>query len=82
MKKILAKILNGTSDKNIDFLDLRKLILSFEFNERIKGAHFIYSKNGIMEIINIQPAAGGKAKPYQVKQLRNLIIRYKLNKGK
>lgn len=29
------------------------------------------------EIINIQPVKG-KAKPYQIKQIRNLIIKYKL----
>lgn len=79
MKKILAKVLTGTSDKNIDFSDLRKLMLSFEFNERIKGDHFIYSKTGIKEIINIQPTTNGKAKPYQVKQVRNLIFHNKLN---
>jgi hypothetical protein len=80
MKKILEKVIAGTSDKNINFSELRKLVLSFGFNERIKGDHFIYSKPGIMEIINIQPMTGGKAKPYQVKQVRNLILRYKLNK--
>ncbi|MFZ2325227.1 MAG: hypothetical protein WAV89_16210 [Ignavibacteriaceae bacterium] len=40
----------------------------------------MYSKNGIPEIINIQPLKDGKAKPYQVKQVRNIILRYKLNK--
>jgi len=80
MKKILEKVLTGVSDQNIIFAELRKLILYFGFRERIKGDHFIYSKPGILEIINIQPLHGGKAKPYQVKQVRNLIIRYKLNK--
>lgn len=82
MKKTLERVLCGTLDKNIDFSDLRKLIISFGFSERVKGDHFIYSKPGIVEIINIQPVTGGKAKPYQVKQVRNLIIRYKLNKEK
>ena len=80
MKKILEKVLAGTSDKNIDFSDLRKLVRSFGFNERIKGDHLIYSKTGVSEIINLQTITGGKAKPYQVKQVRNLILRYKLNK--
>ena len=31
-------------------------------------------------LINIQPLKDGKAKPYQVKQVRNIILRYKLNK--
>ena len=43
----------------------------------ILGDHFIYWKYGIDEIINIQPD-GNKAKPYQVKQVRNTILKYGL----
>lgn len=67
MKNVLDKVLIGTSDKNIRFIELRKLILSLDFYERIKGDHHIYSKNGVSEIINIQPLKDEKAKPYQVK---------------
>jgi hypothetical protein len=31
----------------------------------------------VVEILNIQPKQG-KAKPYQVKQVREIIVRYKL----
>jgi len=78
MKKNTEKILSGTSDANIKFTDLRKLVISLGFNERIKGDHFIYSKSGMTEIINIQPKKDGKAKPYQVNQVRKLILKYKL----
>ena len=81
MKKLIEKILSGSSDANIKFSDLRKLILYFGFNERIKGDHYIYYKENINEIINLQPQKDGKSKPYQVKQVRNLIIKYKLLKG-
>jgi hypothetical protein len=47
------------------------------FEERIRGDHHIYSKEGIEEIINLQPK-GAKAKPYQVKQVRFMILKYKL----
>lgn len=80
MKNILEKVLSGIADANIKFSELKKLILSLGFKERIKGDHHIYSKTGIIEIINIQPLNDGKAKPYQVKQIRNLIHKYKLNK--
>jgi predicted RNA binding protein YcfA (HicA-like mRNA interferase family) len=43
------------------------------FSERIKGSHHIFSKENIEEIINIQEIQG-KAKPYQVKQVRNIIL--------
>jgi hypothetical protein len=40
---------------------------------------FPLTKEGIVEIINIQPTKGGKTKPYQVKQIRNLFLKYKLH---
>ena len=76
-EKVLLKILRGTSDTNIPFRDLRKVLLSFGFDERIRGSHHIFSRDDIAEIINLQPK-GSKAKPYQVKQVRSLILKYKL----
>ena len=75
--KTLEKVLRGVSDANIDFDDLRHLLEGIGFQERIRGSHHIYTKDGVIEIINIQ-AKGSKAKPYQVKQVRNLILKYKL----
>ena len=77
-EKLILKILQGFSDKNIDFEDLQKILLKLEFDERIKGSHHIYTKENIDEIINIQPSNEGKAKPYQVKQVREIIIKYQL----
>jgi hypothetical protein len=54
--------------------------MGFGFECRIKGDHHIFSKAGIAEIINMQPLKDGKAKAYQVKQVRNLILKYKLHK--
>jgi len=75
--KTLAKILRGGADANIKFEDLRGLLLSLGFSERIKGGHYIFSKPGVEEILNLQ-ARGSQAKPYQVKQVRNVIVRYGL----
>ena len=75
--KLILTILLGRSDKNIDFADLQKVLDHVGFLYRIKGSHHIYFKEGIEEIINIQPI-GSKAKPYQVKQVRELLIKYKL----
>lgn len=74
-EKLIQKIISGTSDKNIDFADLCKLLIRLDFNERIKGDHHIFTREDVKEIINIQPR-GSKAKPYQVKQIRNLIVDY------
>lgn len=80
-KKFLDKLLSGLSDKNLRFEDLRKLLIAFGFKERIKGSHHIFFKEEVVEIINLQPLIDGKAKPYQVKQVRSLILKYKLHKG-
>ena len=76
-EKLLLSILCGTKDSNINFSDLCSVLDNLGFACRIKGDHFIYTKSDIEEIINIQPV-GSKAKPYQVKQVRNLILKYGL----
>ena len=76
-EKLLLSLLSGTKDKGILFADLRTVLDRLGFQCRIKGDHFIYTKDGVEEIINIQPV-GNKAKPYQVKQVRNLILKYQL----
>lgn len=70
-------VMSGKSDTNIRFADFRNLILSHGFVERIKGDHYVYKRNDIIERIVIQPL-GNKAKAYQVKQVRNLFIKYGL----
>jgi hypothetical protein len=78
--KLLSKILMGKSDANIPFEQLCQLLRKLEFNERIRGSHHIFTQNGIEEILNLQPQQG-KAKAYQVKQIRNLILKYKLGEN-
>ena len=77
LENTLSAILRGASDNNIAFSDLRYVLESLGFEVRIKGDHFIYTKHDVAEIINVQPI-GNKAKAYQVKQVRNLILKYKL----
>lgn len=69
--------MSGVQDKNIKFADLQKILDIMGFQCRVRGDHFIYWKEGVEEIINIQPD-GNKAKPYQVKQIRNIILKYQM----
>jgi len=69
--------LRGTSDANIPFAGLCQLLSKLGFEERIRGSHHIFTKEGVEEILNLQPK-GAKAKPYQVKQVRAVILKYKL----
>ena len=77
-EKLMFRILRGTSDANIPFDGMRSLLRSLGFQERIRGSHHIFTKGGVDEILNLQPKDGGKAKPYQVKQIRQVIIKYRL----
>ena len=47
------------------------------FDERIRGSHYIFTKEGVEEILNLQPKQA-KAKAYQVKQVREMLLKYQL----
>ena len=76
--RLMLKILGGKADNNINFKDCRSLLVRLGFEERIKGSHHILTKDGVEEILNIQ-SKNGKAKAYQVKQIRNVLVNYQLN---
>ncbi len=77
-RKVLTEILSGRSDANISFSDLCHLLERAAFTRKPgKGSHTIFHKDGVDEIINLQPL-GNKAKSYQVKQVRNLFLKYQL----
>ena len=80
LEKLLLKLLSGASDNNFSFEELRSLLLSLGFTEKTTaGSHRIFHKADVLELINIQPI-GSKAKPYQVKQVRGIVLKYKLAK--
>lgn len=76
-KQVLAQVLQGTADSNIRFDRLRSLLADLGFSERVKGSHHIFTKPDVVEILNLQPR-GSFAKAYQIKQVRAVIVRYKL----
>jgi len=76
-EKLLLKILQGSSDANILFDDLCGILKTIGFEERIRGSHHIFRKEGILEKINLQHD-GSKAKAYQVRQVRLTILKYHL----
>ena len=76
-KKTLLAVMSGTQDANIQFQDLQSLLQRLGFQCRIRGDHYIYTKDGAEEIVNLQPK-NGKAKPYQVKQVRQIVLKYRL----
>ena len=75
--RLLGKILSGTADASVPFNGLCHLLQRLGFQVRIRGSHLIFFKSGVEEILNLQPR-GAEAKPYQVKQVRNIILKYKM----
>ena len=75
--KLLEKILRGRSDANIPFDGLCQLLRRLGFGWRVRGSHHIFFREGVEDILNLQPK-GANAKPYQVKQVRNVILKYRL----
>ena len=77
--RVLARVLSGTADQNLRFEQVKGLLLSLGFDLRVRGSHHIFSCSDVEEIINLQPREGGLAKPYQVRQVRELIVKYRLS---
>jgi hypothetical protein len=76
-EKLRRQILRGASDANIPFADLCGLQRHLGFEERTSGSHHIFRRVGVEELINLQ-RDGNVAKVYQVRQVRAVIIRYRL----
>lgn len=76
-EELRLRVLQGRSDANINFEELLHLLQWLGFEERIRGSHHIFRKDGVRELINLQEE-GSKAKVYQVRQVRRVILRYGL----
>ena len=77
-KKVYESVMSGKSDNNIKYTDFQNLIIDLGFVfKRQNGSHAMYYHYGIREFMNIQKH-GNKAKDYQVKQLRDIIIEHNL----
>ena len=78
-EKLLLKLLTGNADANFDIDDLIQILLRLNFIERkTGGSHRIFSKENVHGIINLQKTKDGKAKSYQVKQVRDFLVNNKL----
>ena len=65
------------SDSNVPFGDLCGLLIRLGFDRRVRGDHHIFTMAGVDEIINLQPKHG-MSKAYQVRQVRDMLLKYKL----
>ena len=79
-QKLFVHIQTRKGDASVPFVTLCQLLCRLGFDERIKGDHHVFTMQGVQEILNLQPK-GAHAKPYQVKQVRAIILRYGLTLG-
>lgn len=77
-QRLWRRFLSGNADAGISFAELCSILEALGFTERVRGSHHIFTREGIPEIVNIQPQ-GSMAKRYQVRQVRQLAIRYDLH---
>ena len=75
--KTLEKILSATADANIRFDDVLSLMPRLGFRLRIRGSHHIFTRSGVEVLIDLQPVHG-KCKPYQVRQIRDVLIKFNI----
>ncbi len=76
LKKTYDAVVSGQSDQNLRLAEVRRVLLALGFQERTSGGHLVLWHDDIEEIVNLQPLSGGKAKAYQVKQVRQLLTKY------
>lgn len=75
--RTLRRVLGGNSDANVRFGTLCHLLRELGFAERQRGSHHIFRKEGVPERLVLQ-RDGSHAKPYQVRQVRKVILNYRL----
>jgi len=73
-ERTLQRLLSGTADAAIRFDDLCRLLERLGFEKRVRGSHHLFRKSGVEEKINLQHE-GAHAKPYQVRQVRAVILK-------
>ncbi len=77
--KLRAKVLSAKSDGNIRFSELCKFVESLGFICRpTASSHHVYYKDGVFDIFTLQDDGNGKAKKYQLKQIRAAVEKYHL----
>ena len=78
-QKLLEKAIN--SPHNLRFAEAIKPAGAFGFKlDRVRGSHHILKCAGIPELLNFQNV-GGKVKPYQIRQMLEIVETYDLILG-
>ena len=76
--KVKVKLLSGKGYHNFSFSELATLLSGLGFVlDRQEGSHHVWQHSKVKNSVNVQ-SVHGKAKPYQLRQIRDIIREYKL----
>jgi len=75
--RLFEKLMSAQSDANSPFNNLCTLLTKLGYAARkTKGSHIIFQRGP--SFLNLQPSTGGKAKRYQVRQVREELQKLNL----
>lgn len=77
-EKTKAALKDPGKDYSHRFADVVHFLEATGWKQRIKGSHHIFSRKGVPVLVNLQPEKSGKAKAYQIRQVRQTLERFKL----
>jgi len=72
-EKLLERLRDSQRDPGWEFEELCGLLRRLGFEMRISGSHHFFRRPGMRDVINLQPQ-GGRAKSYQVRQVRKVLF--------
>ena len=78
IRRTWERVLSGEADANIDFDDMVSLLRALGFRQRLRGSHHVFVRAKLHRPLTLQ-RGGSKAKPYQVRQVRAVILAYNLD---
>jgi hypothetical protein len=77
VEKLFEKLVSAQNDANFPFNDLCTLLTKLGYTMRkTKGSHIIFQRGS--SFLNLQPSTDGKAKTYQVRQVREELQKLNL----
>jgi hypothetical protein len=77
-EKTKAALLEAARDYGHRFADIVHFLERNGWKSRQKGSHHIFTRSGVPILLNLQPEKDGKAKGYQVRQVRRALIQFNL----
>ncbi|HWA25969.1 MAG TPA: hypothetical protein VG734_09920 [Lacunisphaera sp.] len=77
-EKTKAALLDSTKDYSHRFADVVHFLGATGWKMRTKGSHHIFTRTGVLYPLNLQVEKSGKAKAYQIRQVRRVLQQFNL----